>query len=177
MRLMRRFLHAETITCVRRHSRECCRAAGTTAPQLRKTIEAAEFATAEGQTMNSALRSTISASEAILRAPRWWRGEPFANSSSFLLAVCATPIPCRVDLLIRSRWGRKAVERFHALGERVRGARLLPRIVPDFDGLYLRDGNRTSYDRANGDLAACLPPCERGGFVPRGSHPTISVRS
>jgi undecaprenyl diphosphate synthase len=140
MRLMRRFLHAETSTCVENGIRvSVVGRRDRLAPPLRKAIEAAEIATAGGQTLHLRIAVDYSARDAILRAAaRVAPGETSRDVFSFLLADVhhADPVP-DVDLLIRSG-GEKRLSDFMLWESAYAELVFLPRMWPDFDASDLR---------------------------------------
>jgi undecaprenyl diphosphate synthase len=140
MKLMRRFLHAETSTCVENGIRvSVVGRRDRLAPPLRKAIEAAEAATAGGRALHLRIAVDYSARDAILRAAaRVAPGETSREVFSFLLAdVHHTDPAPDVDLLIRSG-GEHRLSDFLLWESAYAELVFLPRMWPDFDASDLR---------------------------------------
>jgi undecaprenyl diphosphate synthase len=140
MKLLRRFLHAETGTCVENGIRvSVVGRRDRLAPALCRGIEAAEAATAGGRTLHLRVAVDYSARDAILRAAsRVAPGETSREVFSFLLADVyhADPAP-DVDLLIRTG-GEKRLSDFLLWESAYAELVFLPRMWPDFDASDLR---------------------------------------
>jgi undecaprenyl diphosphate synthase len=105
MRLLRRYLMAETGRCVENGVRvQVIGRRDRLAPSLVREIESAELATARGEKLWLRIAVDYSARDAILRAARLLAGARQATREEFseLLAGCSEPQAHEVDLLIRT---------------------------------------------------------------------------
>jgi undecaprenyl diphosphate synthase len=160
MRLLRKYVHAETQTCVEKGVRVSVMGRrDRIAPALVRAIEGAEDATRDGSTLHLRVAIDYSSRDAILRAAQMAAGgePPSRERFSQLIAQAlnvSEPVP-EVDLLIRTG-GEKRLSDFLlwecAYAELV----FTPRLWPDFDAHDLSAALRefSSRDRRFGRIEA-----------------------
>jgi len=140
MRLLGRFLRAETGRCVEKGVRvSVIGRRARLAPPLRRAIEATEAATRGGRTLHLRIAIDYSARDAIVRAAaRMAVGECSRDVFSFLLAdVYHADEAPDVDLLIRTG-GEQRLSDFLLWESAYAELVFLPRMWPDFDASDLR---------------------------------------
>jgi undecaprenyl diphosphate synthase len=151
MRLLRKYIHAETETCVEKGIRvSVIGRRDRLAPALVRAIEGAEEATRDGTTLHLRVAVDYSARDAITRAAALIEpGEQLTREKFARLMAAALgahePVP-EVDLLIRTG-GEKRLSDFLLWESAYAELLFTPRLWPDFDAQDLAAALREFHSR------------------------------